>query len=437
MRFYLKVFAASFLCFALVIGAGLYIFMKPTDENPSTDKSGGIFDMFSGKKEITEEDRLHLDRMTEKSSRVNVLMMGTDGGRSDTMMMVSYDPDTKLIDIVSVPRDTYYQIPGKSPMKMNAIVGLKGDLGGPSGTSREVSKVLGVPVDYYVAVDYKAVEEVVDIIGGVEIEIPRRMKYDDPYAEPELHIDLKAGKQKLNGDQAIQFLRWRKNNDGSGGAEGDLGRIERQQAFVKTAIKKALGLKLPLIIPTAVKYVKTDMPVGEMLKLGTSMIGMDMSKTRSYRIPGEAKTISGASYYLHYPKATEAVMLAIYNRTGDETPVEGTLTKLEEVVDPSKVIKDSKKTLVEGSENISEEKPKKETPKAEVTTDSETAEVDIPEGDQSNLIDPAVDSNEIPADFQVDPATTDDTSLEDIEGTTIPEPVPDAAAPPVEVAPVQ
>ncbi len=433
MRFYLKVFAMAFLCFAVIIATGLYFFMKPSEADQADDKKDGIFSIFGNQKaEITPEDRLSLEKMTKKSNRVNVLMMGTDGGRSDTMMMVSYDPDTQLIDIVSVPRDTYYEMPGKSPMKLNAVIGLKGSLGGPEGTAREVSKVLGVPIDHYVSVDYKAVKEVVDIIGGVEIDIPRRMKYDDPYAEPELHIDLKAGKQKLNGDQAIQFLRWRKNNDGSGGAEGDLGRIERQQLFVKTAIKKALGLKLPLLIPTAFKYVKTDMSVGDMLKQGTSMIGMDMKNTRSYRIPGEARNIKAASYYLHYPKATEAVMLAIYNRTGDETPVDGTLTKLEEVVDPSTVIKDSKKTIVEPDKEEPADKPK--DPAAE----EEPVEDPVIEGDLPAVTDPEApldpeisgDNNQIPDDFLPEPDPQDDTSLEDIQGTPEPEiieePIPES-----------
>lgn len=429
MRFYLKVFSAAFLCFALVIGAVLFFVVKPgSEETAEGGKSDGIFSIFNRKAEFTPEDRLDLDKMVEKSNRLNVLVMGTDGGRSDTMMMVSYDPDNQLVDIVSVPRDTYYQLPGKSPMKINAVIGLKGSQGGPEGTVREVSKVLGVPVDNYVAVDYKAVKEVVDILGGVEMDIPFRMQYDDPYCKPPLHINIPAGKQLLDGDHAIQFLRWRKNNGGAHGQEGDLGRIERQQLFVKTAIKKALGLKLPLIIPTAMKYVDTDMPVGEMVKQGSSMIGMDMKNTRSYRIPGEAKTLSGASYYLHYPVATKAVMLAIYNRTGEETPVEGTLTKLEDVVDPSKVIvKDSKKTMVEATD---EETPEKKPKKTETTTDSTTiATTPSATGEQSNLTD------EIPADFIEDPTLYDDTSLEDI-GVQEPETTP-VVIPPVDVAPIQ
>lgn len=400
-----------------------------SDEGGNGDKG---FSLFSKKASFTADDRLSLAKMTKKSNRINVLMMGNDGGRSDTMMMVSYDPDLKLVDIVSVPRDTYHEMPGRSPMKINAVFGLKGDSGGPASTAKEVGKLLGVPIDYYVSVNYEAVREIVDIIGGVEVDIPRRMKYDDPYSDPPLHIDLMAGKQVLNGDKAMQFLRWRKNNDGSGGAEGDLGRIERQQTFVKTAIKKSLGLKLPMIIPTAFKYVKTDMPVSEMIKQGSSMIGMDTTKVRSYRIPGEARMVGGASYYLHYPKATEEVMLAIYNRTGDEVAVEGTLTKMEDVVDPSKVIKDSKKTVV-----VPEQEEDPVVKKTEVTTGGESvAGEDVVPGADGQTV-PATDSDFIPDDFV---AVPDDTSLEDIGGTEnpniiIPPDAPSEQAPPADEVP--
>ena len=170
------------------------------------------------------------------------------------------------------------------------------------------------------------------------------------------------------------------------------------------------------------------------------MIGLDMKKSRSYQIPGEAKMISGASYFLHYPKATEAVMLAIYNRTGEEPLVDGTLTKLEQVVDPSTIIRDSKKTIVEATDEKPSDKTKKDTQKTETTTSSATDTVPVPEGDQTNTVDPALtpDSNEIPADFLGDPNAQDNTSLEDIQGVPVPDPVPEAApAPPADAPPVQ
>lgn len=319
MRFYLKIFAAAFLCFSLMIGTGLYAYIQ--SESSGVEEGGGPSSAALAKaEEITAADRLDLDVMTQKSKRLNVLLMGSDGGRSDTMMLVSFDPELKLLDIVSVPRDTYNKVRGHDTPgaeKLNAVYGFKGAEGGPEGVARQVEKLLDVPVHYYVNVDYGAVREVVDLLGGIEADIPHRMLYDDPYADPPLHIDLQPGKQLLSGDKAIQFLRWRKNNDGE--QQGDLQRIERQHAFVKTAVKKAMSLKLPQVIQASFKHLKTDMTVDKMLYYGVAAVGMDMTKLQTSMIPGEVRTIEGLSCYAHDPAATEALMLGVYNRTGDSS----------------------------------------------------------------------------------------------------------------------
>lgn len=316
MRFYLKIFTAAFLCFSMIIGTGLYAYIQ-SESSGVEESSDGKESPFSKEANITEADRQDLKIMTEKSKRVNVLLMGSDGGRSDTMMLVSFDPGPKLLDIVSVPRDTYNKIPGHdSPgtEKINAVYGFKGAQGGPEGVARQIEKILDVPVHYYVNVDYDGVREVVDILEGIETEVPLRMLYDDPYADPPLHIDLQPGTQILAGDEAIQFLRWRKNNDGEQQG-GDLQRIERQQAFVKTAMKKAMSLKLPQVIKASFKHLKTNMPVDRMLVYGIAAAGMDTETVRSAMIPGEVKTLEGLSCYVHDPQGTEALMLGIYNRT--------------------------------------------------------------------------------------------------------------------------
>lgn len=324
MRFYLKIFVAAFLCFTMMIGTGLYAYIQSEPgvvEEGEKDTSAN----FLKPDEVSESDRLDLDVMTRKSKRLNVLLMGSDGGRSDTMMLVSFDPDRKLLDIVSVPRDTYNKLPGHdSPgaEKINAVYGFKGAEGGPEGVARQIEKLLDVPVHYYVNVDYDCVREVVDILGGVEADIPNRMLYDDPYCDPPLHINLQEGNQLLNGDKAIQFLRWRKNNNGE--QQGDLQRIERQHAFVKTAMKKAMGLKLPQVIQASFKHLKTDMTVDKMLYYGVAAVGMDLGKVQSGMIPGTAQMIDGLSYYVHDPEGTENLMLDIYNRTGEEQADEST-----------------------------------------------------------------------------------------------------------------
>lgn len=314
MRFYIKVFAAAVLCFSLMIGTGLYAYIQ--SESSGVEKpSAKAADEVRREAVITDEDRLSLVTMTRKSTRINILLMGSDGGRSDTMMLVSLEPRQKLVDVVSVPRDTYHKTPGANgpgAEKINAVYGLSGGMGGPEGVVRQIEKLLAVPIHHYVNVDYDGVREVVDILGGVEVDVPQRMLYDDPYADPPLHIDLQPGEQLLDGDRAIQFLRWRKNNDGE--QQGDLQRIQRQQAFIQTAVSKAMGLRLPQVIRASFRHLKTDLGADAMLRFGTAMAGMDMENLNTAMIPGAPEIRDGLSYFVHDPAGTEALMLGIYNR---------------------------------------------------------------------------------------------------------------------------
>lgn len=317
MKFYIRVFAAAFLCFSMMIGTGLYAYIQ--SGSSGIEETGELVATKAVKTEITEADRTDLDIMVQKSSRVNILMMGSDGGRSDTMMLVSFDPALKLMDIISVPRDTYHPVAGHTAVgaqKLNAVYGFKGAEGGPEGVAREVEKILGVPVNYYVNIDYDAVREIVDILGGIPVTINQPMNYDDEYDDPPLHIHFEKGPVLLSGDDAVKYLRWRKNN-GEEGA-GDLGRIQRQHDFVKAAMKKAISLKLPQVIRSSFEHVKTDMKVDKMLVYGVSAMGMDMETMKSTMIPGEVTKVEELSCYIHDPEATEQMLLEIYNRTGEE-----------------------------------------------------------------------------------------------------------------------
>ncbi len=317
MKSYIRVFAAAFLCFSLMIGTGLYAYIQ--SGSSGVEETGERMAAEPPRDEITEADRTDLDVMAEKSRRVNVLMMGSDGGRSDTMMLVSFDPGLKLMDIVSIPRDTYHPVPGHTAVgaqKLNAVYGFKGAAGGAEGVAREVEKLLGIPVNYYVNIDYDAVREIVDILEGIPVTIDQPMNYDDEYDDPPLHIHFSKGPILLSGDNAVQYLRWRKNN-GEEGA-GDLGRIQRQHDFVKASLKKAISLKLPQVIRASFKHVKTDMTVDKMLFYGVSLVGIDTEKLKSVMIPGEVSSVDGLSCYIHDPEATEQLLLGIYNRTGEE-----------------------------------------------------------------------------------------------------------------------
>src|SRR6056297_503575 len=196
------------------------------------------------------------------NERVNILVMGVESTRTDTIIFLSIDTGSNKVDAVSIPRDTYYPTEGKDGLgqkKINAVYGFK-DNGGPEGLKKAVSNLLNSEIDYYVKVDYKGVQSVLELIGGVKVDVPFKMKYDDPYANPRLHIDFEPGLQVINGSEALEYLRFRKSNDGSVGG-GDVSRIQRQQDFLKSAAKSALGPKLPLVIARGLSYVESDITI--------------------------------------------------------------------------------------------------------------------------------------------------------------------------------
>lgn len=249
--------------------------------------------------------------------RVNLVLMGIEGTRSDTIIFLSIDTKTNTVDAISIPRDTYYPTAGKDGLgqkKINAVYGFK-NIGGSEGVVNAVSDLLDVSIDYYVNVDYDGVASIVDMVGGVQVDVPFEMKYDDPYASPPLHIDFQAGVQKISGEHAIEYLRFRKSSDGTV-KEGDVQRIERQQAFLLSAVKSFIQPNLPLITARGLSYVDSNMPLYEAILIGTSMIGMNADSVNFQTIP--MRTIGngddGLSYFFHDEKATKQLIAQIMNQ---------------------------------------------------------------------------------------------------------------------------
>lgn len=328
MNIYIKIFLIAVLCFALMFGSGMYAFDKyyvDNSEDLTEEKIIGLdldnkanenSNQGSNEEEVVKK-KSKLELLIEESNRLNVLVFGTDGGRADTIFLVSYDPDQDLIDLVSIPRDTYHKVNGHNALgqnKINSVYGFK-DIGGSKGMKYFLSEFLNVPIDYYVKVNYNGVAAIVDVIGGVETNIPFDMNYDDPWSDPPLSIHFEKGVQTLNGKEAVEFLRWRKNNGEEG--TGDLNRISRQQDFLKRAIRKALSLKLPRVIKTSLSYVRTDMPSSEILNTAAQASDFQMSNLKTYRIPGRAST-DGRGLYIHDPDAMEKMLEEIYLRSINE-----------------------------------------------------------------------------------------------------------------------
>ena len=312
MKNHFVIFIGAFLIFSLFISSVIFAFDKYylVDTGVEQDIQLSINDDGSQVEiQLTEFEQLKVD-----SKRVNVLLFGTDGARADTIMVASYDLENQIVDLISVPRDTYHYVPGydlEGQNKINAVYGFPGDEWGSLGLMNTISELLDIPLEYYVKVNYNGLKAVVDVLGGIEIDVPFDMLYDDPKAEPPLHIDLKAGTQVLNGDKAMEYIRWRKNNGEAG--EGDLPRIERQQEFMMLLLKKSMSYKLPTVANTVFEYVKTNMPLDRILYYAAKGISFDMENLNRYRIPGDVSH-DGHGFYIHDPQDTEDLMIEIYKQ---------------------------------------------------------------------------------------------------------------------------
>ena len=152
-----------------------------------------------------------------------------------------------------------------------------------------------------------------DAIGGVEVDVPFHMRYTDPYADPPLDINIEPGEQLIKGDRAMEFLRFRKTNYAgySGYSNGDIGRVEAQQGFVKAAIKKALSFKLPLVVKEVYPYVDTDFTLTEATSLAVGSIGLSAENVNFHTLPGTAQTRNGISFYILDYLATKDLIYSI------------------------------------------------------------------------------------------------------------------------------
>lgn len=313
MKTFFKTFIIGFLIFTVVL--------VPIQWGLSA--VGGIR-VFSGTESLTKDMPYLVDKNSpffkafKDKNRVNVLLLGVNDGMTDTLMLGSYDLDAQKVDIISIPRDTYYPRDARSPAakKINAIYHNDKAV----GTAMAVSDVLmGMPINYYVVVEYDGVRKIVDSMGGVPMDITFHMHYNDPYDTPPLKIDIPKGYKVLDGDKAVEFLRFRKGSNGyKGYPEGDIGRVKAQQEFVKSAFRQAIGFSLPKVTTTVLNNVDSDLPLGMATKIATKALGLKGEDMQTYTLPGESGTKNGASYWFADEAAVEEMLMQIYNTKTEE-----------------------------------------------------------------------------------------------------------------------
>jgi LCP family protein required for cell wall assembly len=237
-----------------------------------------------------------------KSRPVNILIVGSDStsGNTDTILVVNYNPSTLELNILSIPRDTRVKLNG-TYHKINFAY----PSGGSSSLASALNNLLGMKIDRYIFLDVSVFRDIIDALGGVEYTIPVDMKYDD--AAQGLHIDLKAGKQLLDGAKAEQFIRFRKPNTFSGQPSNfsqyytgsDLNRVKAQQDFFKEVIRQKVTVRnLPNLVKSLdiiFNNLKTDFMLNEIL---VYIDGIEkIEDIKLFVLSGTEKTINGVWYY--------------------------------------------------------------------------------------------------------------------------------------------
>ena len=241
----------------------------------------------------------------------NILICGTDGDgyRTDTIIVAHLDANTHTVALLSIPRDTPVATGGGGLMKINSVYAG----GGADGMERLASRLhslLGFPVDGYVLVDLEAFKKTVDLVGGVDFDVPQDMDYED--ASQDLYIHLKKGPQHLDGEKAMELVRFRK-----GYATQDIQRTQVQQQFLKALAKQCLSVssltKIGEFADIFAEYVTTSLTTGNMVWFGKELLACDFDSMQCCTAEGEGAMINGAAYYPLYAGRLLETVNACFN----------------------------------------------------------------------------------------------------------------------------
>ena len=292
-------FLLMLLVFATAMG-GAYFATKTIFEPISPQKSqiepvvSNQTTSYSDLPEVEDDYDYDVDVMHLKD-RMTVLILGVDErkddvGRSDTMMVAMIDPESNRVSLISIPRDTRVRIRNRGYDKINAAYAY----GGIYLALNTVENLIGVNIDHYMIVNTKNFVKIIDAIGGVDINVKQRMYYEDPWDDDGgLMINFYPGRQHMNGKTAVTYVRYRDE-------EGDIGRVERQQDFMRACMDKVMSPmiipKLPRIVNEITNSVKTDLSISDLLAIAGTVHSAHGLETAM--APGSPTYINEISYWI-------------------------------------------------------------------------------------------------------------------------------------------
>lgn len=261
---------------------------------------------------LSSEIEKYLDKVS--SSKENILLMGVDkeGLHADVIMLVSLDSKEKTIRVLSIPRDTRVEYSGGRYDKINHALAYEN---GEEKVISLVKQITGMPIHYYCEVNFEGFRNVIDILGGVEFDVPEDMHYEDPAQD--LYIHVNKGLQLLDGKDAEGVVRFRATY-----VEGDTKRIGVQQDFLRALFKQKLKpeylRKAPALIEEMYEHVTTNFSVADATKYIKTLKKMDEESLKTFTLPGEGKYVGPVSYFVYDAPATRKLLLEEFGYPEDE-----------------------------------------------------------------------------------------------------------------------
>lgn len=310
-RFWMVRVSGSIVIITFSIVIGIFTGVMASSINALKNFGGGDIKINS----ISDIPEIFFSNLDKK---INVLVLGSDYnygyrgkrleevGRSDTIMLTSIDPKKETVNVLSIPRDTKVIIHGYSYYdKINAALAY----GGPQLAIDTVKDLTGVPIDYYVLLKPDGVEKFVDLIGGVDIYVEKDMYYVDETAH--LGINIHKGWKHMNGAQAHQFIRFRKDTF------GDIGRIQRQQQFIRAVMNKLFSinnlLKIPQLIEGVKEIIETNLSQEDMIKIANfGRTKLKKENIKMVLLPGRFAGSSNVSYWEVNQELAPEVILDLF-----------------------------------------------------------------------------------------------------------------------------
>lgn len=263
----------------------------------------------------------HNSKTAEKLGTVYIVVTGESQNLTDSIMVCAYNPKSNKATIMSIPRDTYTgsnQSKAAASDKINTLYQKS-----PQKLLDEVNEITGLNIKYYMNIDTKGLQELIDSIGGVNFDVPINMDYDDPTQD--LHIHLKAGKQLLDGDKAEQVLRFRHNNDGtsypSSYGDNDIGRMKTQREFIKVLIQQISNKKSLSDFKQYAQIVKnnvtTNFNIDDIINYIPYIIDFNTENLKTTTLPGEPKKCNGVWLYIPNDEEIDKIIKDMFESLGN------------------------------------------------------------------------------------------------------------------------